>query len=80
MVSGSMDKTIKAWNSSSGELIRVLSTETIAISGLDIARDGMLISGADQNIKKFSKENWDLYSTSLTKNTNSYANTILPLI
>ncbi len=30
--------------------------------------------------REFSKENWDLDSTSLTKYTNSDTNTILPLI
>ena len=47
LVSGSEDKTIKIWNSTTGELIQTLTGHRTGVYSLTVLANGNLVSGSD---------------------------------
>jgi len=45
--SGSEDKTIRIWNTKSGETIKILTGHTSSVLSLVVLPDGLLASGSD---------------------------------
>ena len=52
LVSGSLDKTIKIWNSKTGTLIQTLDGHTQGVFSLTVLQNGNLVSGSGDNTIK----------------------------
>ena len=56
LASGSMDKTIKIWDTSSGTCIKTLKGHTHSVNSLCLLTDGTLASGSYDNTIKIWEE------------------------
>jgi WD40 repeat protein len=76
LASGSVDKTIKLWDITSGQLIRTLTGHTSDILwSVDLLNNGQtLVSGSfDQTIKLWNWSTGECLSTIKTPGSNIYA-------
>jgi len=65
LASGSVDKTIKIWQVSSGECIHTLCGHTDTVTSLCVNVEGKLVSASwDKTLKMMNRFGVDLQSTS----------------
>jgi len=74
LASGSMDKTVRIWDTVLGQTLRILSSHTEAVSALRWGGTGLIYSGSrDKTIKvwrsvdvSYMMEHWNLLSYGAT--------------